>query len=568
MKEDNNLKNKNGWLPNKATICLAKEVRLRKEFWGGLVFHRNNGTVVDVDRNAFALLTFLKEKHVAKAEELLAAFPNKSKGNKSAAQHRNDTAAVLQQLLDLEIVKVGQVDSKAEQLFCDTSRRLVPRPENSFWAPSFSQFRNFQLRNDSSTLSVPETAHWAITYNCLQDCPDCYARRYRERGFDELHTADALQVVDILAGLGVFQLAVGGGEPMLRPDLPLIARAAKDSGLVVHITTGLIEGFDFKLLEKLAPAAKSLHIGIKQDRLLEKPQVEITLLWQIVQATQTLGLGTGANLILCNTVLKHFGQIIENLIQAGFKRIILLRYKPPSDVNRWLAEKPSPAAYMDFETVLRETLRLYPHIEFRLDCALSFLQRHLSPEEALSAGLRGCVAGNRVMAIAPGGSIYPCSQLMSPKFKTGDILREEFSSLWNAEPMKKYRFFRKKRKFLETKCGACQAGRQCGGCRVFAHDALGEDPGCAEPLFPPARHLGREGRKAALRSYFESHFSISVGQYMDHFHVGQKKALKELNNTGWLMQENKESNGSNKGDTYIGTDAYLPYEIQASIGFT
>jgi sulfatase maturation enzyme AslB (radical SAM superfamily) len=193
----------------------------------------------------------------------------------------------------------------------------------------------------------------------------------------------------------------------------------------VHITTGLIEDFDFKLLEQLAPAVKSLHIGVNQDRLLGRPRMEMAFLRQVVHAAQTLGLSTGANLILCNTVLKHFGQIMENLVQAGFKRIILLRYKPPSDVNRLLAENPPPKAFTNFKTILRETVKLYPHIELRLDCALSFLQRNLGPREALSAGLRGCVAGSRVMAIAADGSIYPCSQLMSPRFKAGDILSKE-----------------------------------------------------------------------------------------------------------------------------------------------
>ena len=59
-----------------------------------------------------------------------------------------------------------------------------------------------QLRNDNYPLSAPETVHWAITFRCLQDCPDCYARRYREQGFDELHTADALQVVETLSRYG------------------------------------------------------------------------------------------------------------------------------------------------------------------------------------------------------------------------------------------------------------------------------------------------------------------------------------------------------------------------------
>lgn len=510
------------------------------------------------------MLNCLDNMRYATIEDLMAAFTDKGKKSQSAAKSLAETTAVLQQLIDLNIVKVNQKASPPGSTFFDTAEHPDLNPNN----PSHSS-SVFQLEKETRTLSVPETVHWAITLHCAQSCPDCYAGRYRDQDIFELDTAGALQVVEMLAELGVFQLAVGGGEPLLRPDLPIIVRAAEESGLAVHVTTGLIENLNLKLIEKLAPSIKSLHIGVKQDRLLNRPQVEIQVLRQIIQAAQALGLRVGANLIVCNTTLKHFEQIIDALAQAGFKRIILLRYKPPSDVKRWLAENPSPKAYLDLETVLRETVKLYPQVEFRLDCALGFLQRNLSPAEALAAGIRGCVAGNRVIAIAPDGYAYPCSQLIYPRFKAGNIINDDFSSFWNAKPMKSYRFFREKRIFRETKCGICLAHRHCGGCRVFAHCALGEDPGCGAPLFPPARNLGREGRKAVLRSYFERYSSISVEDYMAYFQVGrQKVAARELKNTSWLMPENQESSGRKMTDSYIRTDAYLLEEIQDSIGYT
>ena len=545
------------------TFYLAEEVRLREESWGGILFRQDNGTVVDVDRDAFALLTYLGHKNSAKIEDLLIAFSGKGKKNQSTDSNLDETAAVLQQFLDLGIIKARQIDASTETI----NGNIVEEPllKSDDLRQSSTVFR---LGNEAYALSAPETVHWAVTFNCEQACPDCYAGRYRKRDILELDTADALLVVETLARLGVFQLALGGGEPLLRSDLPIIARSAKEVGLAVHVTTGLIENLDLNLIENLAPFIKSLHIGVKQDRLLNRPQEEMNYLRQIVQAAQALGLRVGANLILCNTTLKHFGQVVDALINSGFKRIILLRYKPPFDLSRWLEKKPSPKAYLDLEAALRKTMKLYPHIELRLDCALSFLQRNLSPSEALAAGIRGCVAGNRVMAIDPNGNVYPCSQLMYPRFKAGNIFNDDFSSLWSAKPMSRYRLFREKRKFKETKCGACQAGGHCGGCRVFAHDALGSDPGCESPLFPAVCNLGREGRQAVLQSYIDRHFSISVVEYMEYFHVGQKKACKELKNISWLMPENRVSHGRKKTDTYIRADAYLLEDIQDLIGHT
>lgn len=133
---------------------------------------------------------------------------------------------------------------------------------------------------------------------------------------------------------------------------------------------------------------------------MNRLQVETDLLRQIVRETEALGILVGVNLVAGNFTTNHFGQIIGALVEAGFKRIILLRYNPPLDVRRWLEEKPSPADYSGLETVLRKTAKLHPHEEFRLDCALSFLQRNIGPAETLAAGIRGCVAGDRIMAIA------------------------------------------------------------------------------------------------------------------------------------------------------------------------
>ena len=553
---------------NKATISLAKEVVLRKEPWGGLIFHQNSGNVVDVDNEAFALLSLLKKGGVVHADNLFASCPSKSKTHDSLSKHMNNTAVVLKHFIDLGIVKIVQESSFAGNSSLCKADQIAFNHIGADSVNLLTLHQNKQVQKNNHALSAPETVHWAVSFNCLQECPDCYVRRYRGQHFPELPTAKALQVVETIAGLNVFQLAIGGGEPLLRSDLPLIARVAKDSGLVVHVTTGLIEGFDFQLLKKLAPSIISLHIGINHERLLAMPKREVAMLRQILQAAQTIEIALGANLILCNNVLAHFRQIIDSLVQAGFKRIILLRYKPPADVNRWLMEKPSPEAYFDFQAVLRETVKLYPQVKFRLDCALSFLQRHLNPAGAFSAGLRGCVAGNRVMAIGPDGSVYPCSQLMSSGFNAGNILREEFHNLWNSAALKRYRGFRNAKSIQATKCGVCLASLHCGGCRVFAHDAMGEDPGCLDALYPPVQRLGREGRKAVLRSYIKRNFSISVEKYMDHFQVGQKTAIIELKNMNWLMLENKAATGNKKEDTYISTDAYLLEDIQELIGFT
>ncbi|MDR3602354.1 MAG: SPASM domain-containing protein [Desulfosporosinus sp.] len=239
-----------------------------------------------------------------------------------------------------------------------------------------------------------------------------------------------------------------------------------------------------------------MQIGIRHEELLEQPEKEKEKLTQLITMTSELGLDIGANLIISNSTLSEFEYIIELLATVGFKRLTLLRYKPPEDIDRWVKEKPDEYTLLEFERKLLKTVDTYPHIQFRVDCGLAFLERKLPSQIAESKGIRGCTAGNRILSMAPNGAIFPCSQLVGQELSAGNLLEDDLQSVWiNSEVLKRYRSFRTKKPFKASQCGHCSAKIQCGGCRVFAEDALGGDSGCPEPVLTTAmlRKYGKYG---------------------------------------------------------------------------
>jgi len=196
------------------------------------------------------------------------------------------------------------------------------------------------------------------------------------------------------------------------------------------------------------------------------------------------GIIPGANLIMARSAIQNLDKIIEVLSEAGFKRYTLLRYKPPLNVKRWFKEKPDKydlELLEDRLTMLREA---NASIQVRIDCAFAFLERRLNPQIALCSGIKGCVAADRIISLAPDGSVFPCSQLTGTAFNAGNLLDENFESIWNGSSIiKKYREFRTNKNFKHGDCGRCKVKSFCGGCRVFAPDAMGSDPGCPVPLY-------------------------------------------------------------------------------------
>lgn len=416
-------------------------------------------------------------------------------------------------------------------------------------------------------LQAPVTVHWAVTYNCRSRCPDCYVRRHRDGDSGEMNTAEAHRAVAALADWGVFQLAIGGGEPFLRPDLPDLTAAAARSGMVVHITTGVAE-LQAEAVEQIAPSVKMLQLSVDEHRLVEEPEKEMSRLRCGVQTVTGVGLKTGANLKVSKTTLANFGVILERLEDCGFDRITLLRYKPPPSWKRWIEENPSAHTLLAFELFLAEAVSDFPHITFRVDCAFAFLFRHLKPSEAKERGIHGCTAAQRIAALDPQGNLLPCSQLYAPRFKAGNILEEEPAQIWcKSRVFKRYRYFREKGTFKKSECGLCLAQAHCGGCRVFASDARGADPFCPEPIWPSLNLLGKQGRKLDLVKHMKSAGSIRVKEYMERYGVGLKTAVKELNSS-FLEKLDSGAKGNQKNDLYAKHEYNLIQAIQDVTGYT
>ena len=447
-------------------ISLSDSVRYRPEYFGGILFNTSAGTMMDVDREAYLLVDLIQNMGVVDINDLDSTWV------KVYAKHLNRRAAIgiVEKLLAFKM--------------------LVVRP-NGLLNKDYverSDHRDQTIFNGHSPqfISAPETVHWAVTFKCDSDCPDCYIRRHRDNFTTELDTKEALTIIDRIADAGVFQLAIGGGEPLMREDIMSIVARAHERKLVVHVTTGRYQ-HEPDDLGKLANYIKSLQIGIRHEELLEHPEEEKEKLTQLITMTSELGLDIGANLILSNSTLSEFEHIIELLATVGFKRLTLLRYKPPGDINRWVKEKPDEYTLLEFERKLSKTVDTYPDIQFRVDCGLAFLERKLPSQIAESNGIRGCTAANRILSIAPNGTVFPCSQLVGRDFSAGNLLEDNLQSVWiNSEVLKRYRSFRTNRSFKDSRCGHCSAKIHCGGCRVFAEDALGGDPGCLEPVLTPA----------------------------------------------------------------------------------
>lgn len=83
--------------------------------------------------------------------------------------------------------------------------------------------------------SIPELVDLKITDYCPIGCAFCY----QDSTKDGVHasTSDLHTIIDSLAELEVFEIAIGGGEPTMHPDFLNILRYAKDRHVTPNFTT-------------------------------------------------------------------------------------------------------------------------------------------------------------------------------------------------------------------------------------------------------------------------------------------------------------------------------------------
>lgn len=325
----------------------------------------------------------------------------------------------------------------------------------------------------AGALSAPTEVHLALTARCPARCPACYldAGPAREDGpgLDELRP-----VLDELAAMGVFELALGGGEVLGRPDLVELLDEIRARGMRPNLTSAGF-GLGEARAEELAGRLGQINISLDglapiDEQVRGYPAARVGL--RAVERLSRAGLRVGVNTVLSAPLLGN-ADALEALgraiAAAGAAEWQWLRFKPLGRGREAEALKPSPD----------QMARVWPRaleqeaatgLVLRFDCALvPFLVAHAPPVEALERlAVRGCPAGHSLWAREVSGAMAPCSFLPG-------AAAEDLAEAWTDQP----RLVRWRAAALPAPCEACAYKAVCrGGCRAVAPSETEADPDC------------------------------------------------------------------------------------------
>jgi pyrroloquinoline quinone biosynthesis protein E len=345
-----------------------------------------------------------------------------------------------------------------------------------------------------------------LSYGCPLNCPYCSnpleigSARHR----DELTTELWARVFREAAELGVLQLALTGGEPMVRRDLEQLARVASDAGLYTTLVTSAIP-FPRGRAEALREAGLD-HVQISfqdsepksSDRIAGRASFERKL--EAARLVVALGFPLTVNVVLHRQNLDRIEQIIALAEALGARRLELAntQYHGWAVLNRAALMPTLEQIEAGERAVNRARERLGPRMEI-LWVLPDYYEEYPKP----------CMGGwgREAIVVTPNGEALPCQAAATVTGLAFENVRERsLGEIWfEAEAFNRYRGAA----WMTDPCRSCPLGRQeidFGGCRCQALQLTGSaeatDPVCYlsphHPLVVAARREAATGGDALV----------------------------------------------------------------------
>lgn len=314
----------------------------------------------------------------------------------------------------------------------------------------------------TSTHPPLNKVYWVATNRCNLRCGFCY-NSGNDYGYSpELSTKEVIELIDQLASMGVLEVIVTGGEPLLRSDILNILTYMRSKNLGVKVyTNGLLVDYNTaKFFESIgiSMVQVSLHASnpYVQDRITGKKG-------SFIKAKEGI-----ENLRSCNVPVT----ISMTCYDDNVKEVIPLGN---------MVRKDFPGTKFDATPVMgRLDINSKEYLQILDACAEAFLRfgdiwadKNQLTEILPPGSISSCGAGIHSCCILADGRITLCPLLNDDSKTEGNIRDQSLLAIWQNSPT----FSRLRTMSLEniSPCNTCISQRSCrGGCRARAYFSSGD----------------------------------------------------------------------------------------------
>lgn len=318
-----------------------------------------------------------------------------------------------------------------------------------------------------------------VTHRCPLQCPYCSNPVELERPTAELSLEEWSRVFAEAADLGVVQLHLSGGEPLIRQDAVELVRVARRADLYVNLITAAVTltparadalvdaGVDHVQISLQDATSEGCGAITNMRGSFEKKLAACRLVTE-------RGLPLTLNAVMHRRNLDHVDMMIDLAVELGAHRLEIAntQYYGWALVNR--------AALMPRPDQVHAATRTVEAAQERLRGQLVI---DYVPPDYYARFPKPCMGGwaRQFLVVSPGGRVLPCHAAGSIEGLTFQNVRDaDLGTIWrHSDAFNRYRGS----DWMREPCRSCsRKDEDFGGCRCQAFmmtgDAANADPVC------------------------------------------------------------------------------------------
>jgi PqqA peptide cyclase len=331
----------------------------------------------------------------------------------------------------------------------------------------------------STAISNPLALIAELTHRCPLHCVYCSNPLELNNRANELPTEIWTQVFQQAADLGVLQADFTGGEPLARPDILELVKAARSAGLYVNLITSGMPLDEARLANLIEAGLDHMQLSFQGAR--EETANEISGTKAHAQKLRVLEWLKNVRVaVTLNFVIhrRNIDQIEEMLALAESSSASRIEFANVQYYGWGFANRehllPTRAQLDRSLVTLRqaeERLRGKIRVEFVVP---DYYAKYPKP----------CMGGwgRKLMLITPGGDVLPChAAQVIPGLRFDNVKSRGLREIWEtSEAFQKFRG----EDWMRNPCKTCDRRTQdFGGCRcqalLLSGDAAATDPVCS-----------------------------------------------------------------------------------------
>ncbi len=367
---------------------------------------------------------------------------------------------------------------------------------------------------EPNELSAPIDVLIELTGACNLKCMHCMANAdYCSERDDsseiqtegELSTDELKRLIDELVEIGVVNIDLSGGEPLLRQDFFEVAEYAIGKGLNCCLLTNAL-----KIDEEMAKRLKEVGI-YKIETNLDGPNAEIydkfrgvpgsfDLTVRAIKAIKAQNIPLRINIAFCKMLLPYYEEIIDLAVELGAIEVCLAPLRLAGRVFDFSDELWfTPTEYA---SALSQVMQLNKKTKAKHGDSLILIFQgndELIPIVNPANSFAACGAGRLHCTVTPTGKVKPCPAFPDDEiFMAGDLRKQTLKAIWDASPV-----FQDMRNTNIPVCDTCNEEGCMGGCRIqsyWVHKGLlaGPDPFCNKAIKKEIRKVMKGQEETCL----------------------------------------------------------------------